>query len=224
MDKEVTIEKRESYSFYSKGEEIMNAITHGVGTILAIVGTVFLLIYAISSGDVYKIVGNSIYCTCLIILYLGSTLYHSLPGRITKKVFRIFDHSSIYLLIAGTYTPIVLIGMNSSKFSMGILVGIWILAIIGIVFKAIWLENKNFEKISTIIYIAMGWAVVLNIKGVIAMLPGVVILLLVLGGLAYTFGCIFFAVDKIPFNHAIWHLFVLAGSALHYVCVLLLTI
>lgn len=222
MSNEVTADKRKNYSFYSFGEELTNAITHGVGTILAIVGTVFLLIKAIGSGNPYEIVGVSIYSTSLIFLYLGSTLYHSLPGRVTKKVFRIIDHSSIYLLIAGTYTPIVLIGMKESKFSLGILAGVWLLAIVGIVFKAIWLENEKFEKISTYIYIAMGWAVVLNIKGVIAMIPGIVILLLVLGGLAYTFGCIFFAVDKIPFNHAIWHLFVMAGSALHYVCVLLL--
>lgn len=209
----------QEYNFYSKGEELANAITHGVGTILAIVGTVFLLIMAISSGDYYRILGVSVYCFTLIILYLGSTLYHSLPGRVTKKVFRILDHASIYLLIAGTYTPIVLINMSTSKFSMGILLGVWILAIVGIVFKAFFVGK--FEKLSTLLYIAMGWAVILNFKGVIAMVPPLVILFLVLGGLAYTLGCIFFTVDKIPFNHAIWHLFVLAGSALHFVSVLL---
>lgn len=129
------------------------------------------------------------------------------------------DHSSIYILIAGTYTPIILILMNSDKKSIYILIAIWILAILGIIFKAFWLGKSGF--FSTILYILMGWAIIINIKTVILLIPANIILLIVLGGIAYTVGCIFFAVDKMPYNHFIWHLFVMAGSALHYVAILL---
>lgn len=129
------------------------------------------------------------------------------------------DHSSIYILIAGTYTPIILILMNSDKKSIYILIAIWILAILGIIFKAFWIGK--FGLFSTLLYILMGWAIIINIKTVLLLIPGNIILLIVLGGVAYTVGCIFFSVDKMPYNHFIWHLFVMAGSALHYVAILL---
>lgn len=213
------INKSVEYNFYTKGEEIANAITHGVGTILAIIGTVFLLMLAIESKNMYKIIGASVYSFCLIILYLDSTLYHSLPGKVTKRVFRIFDHSSIYLLIAGTYTPLLLILLNQDKRSMIILTCIWIMAIIGIIFKAIWVGR--FELLSTLIYIFMGWAIVFNVKTILLVVPGNILLHILIGGIAYTLGCIFFSLDKMPYNHAIWHLFVMAGSVLHYIAVFL---
>ncbi|ATD55888.1 PAQR family membrane homeostasis protein TrhA [Clostridium chauvoei] len=213
------INKSVEYNFYTKGEEIANAITHGVGTILAIIGTVFLLMLAIESKNMYKIIGASVYSFCLIILYLDSTLYHSLPGKVTKRVFRIFDHSSIYLLIAGTYTPLLLILLNQDKRSMIILTCIWIMAVIGIIFKAIWVGR--FELLSTLIYIFMGWAIVFNVKTILLVVPGNILLYLLIGGIAYTLGCIFFSLDKMPYNHAIWHLFVMAGSVLHYIAVFL---
>ena len=181
------------YNFYTKGEEIANSITHGVGAVLSIVGSVLLILESLKTSNKYAIVGVCIYCTSLIILYLGSTLYHSIPGRLAKKVLRILDHSSIYLLIAGTYTPIILILMNSDRFGV----------------------------LSTILYILMGWAIVINVKAVLLLIPYNILVYIVLGGIAYTVGCIFFALDKMPYNHFIWHLFVMAGSALHYVAIVL---
>lgn len=206
-------------NFYTKGEEIANAITHGIGAAFAIVGTVFLILLAVATGETLKIVGVSIYGGSLIILYMGSTLYHSIPGQGAKKVFRILDHSSIYLLIVGTYTGIVLLQLSSNIASWIILGILWVMAIVGIVFKAIWIDK--FDKLSTFLYIVMGWAVVFNIKAVTTLLPFNALVFLVAGGLAYTLGCIFFTVDKIPYNHAIWHMFVIAGSVLHYICIYL---
>lgn len=206
-------------NFYTKGEEIANAITHGIGAAFAIVGTVFLILLAVGTKEPIKIVGVSIYGASLIILYMGSTLYHSIPGQGAKKVFRILDHSSIYLLIVGTYTGIVLLKLSSNFASWIILGVLWIMAIVGIVFKAICIDK--FDKLSTLLYIVMGWAVVFNIKAVITLLPLNALIFLVAGGLAYTLGCIFFTVDKIPYNHAIWHMFVIAGSVLHFICIYL---
>jgi len=146
-------------------------------------------------------------------------MYHSIPGKLVKKILRILDHSSIYLLIAGTYTPIILILMNTDKKSINILIAIWVIAALGMVFKAFWVDR--FEAFSTILYILLGWAIVINIKTVLLLVPSNILMFVVLGGIAYTVGCIFFAVDKMPYNHFIWHLFVMAGSALHYVAVLL---
>lgn len=204
-------------NFYTKGEEIANAITHGIGAVFAIVGTVFLILLAVATGKAIKIVGVSIYGGSLIILYMGSTLYHSIPWQGAKKVFRILDHSSIYLLIVGTYTGIVLLKLSSNIASWIILGVLWIMAIVGIVFKAIWIDK--FNKLSTLLYIVMGWAVVFNIKAVMTLLPLNALIFLVAGGLAYTLGCIFFTIDKIPYNHAIWHMFVIAGSVLHFICI-----
>lgn len=207
------------YNFYTKGEEIGNAVTHGVGAVLAVVGSVFLILASLKANDKYAITGVGVYCACLIILYLGSTLYHSIPGRLAKKILRILDHSSIYLLIAGTYTPIILILMNKDKKSMYILVALWIIAALGIIFKAFWIGR--FEIFSVLLYILMGWAIVINIKTVLLLIPANILMFVVLGGIAYTVGCIFYAANKMPYNHFIWHLFVIAGSALHYVAVFL---
>lgn len=207
------------YNFYTKGEEIANATTHGVGAILSIIGSIFLIIAASNSGSNYAVVGVWIYSICLMILYLGSTLYHSIPGVTAKRILRILDHSSIYLLIAGTYTPIILILMNSDKKSMQILLALWIIAFLGIIFKTFWIDR--FSILSTILYILMGWIIVLNVKAVLLLVPMKILIYIVGGGLAYTIGCIFYALDKMPYNHFIWHLFVIAGSALHYVAVFL---
>lgn len=205
--------------FYTKGEEIANAITHGIGAILAIAGAISLIIVSSFSRDPYKIVSFTIYGLSLIIMYLGSTLYHSIPNKKAKKVFRIIDHSSIYLLIAGSYTPFMLTTLRSRRAAIVILITIWVLTAIGIVCKSIWLDK--FEKISIFIYIFMGWAVIFIIKDAIRLIPTKSLILLALGGLSYTFGCIFFAKDKWPYNHAIWHLFVMAGSILQYFSIIL---
>ncbi|VYU22180.1 Haemolysin-III related [Clostridium tertium] len=207
------------YNFYTKGEEIANAVTHGIGAILAVIGSIFLIIAATKSKNGYALAGVWVYSISLIILYLGSTLYHSIPGKMVKRILRILDHSSIYLLIAGTYTPIILILMNSDKKSMQLLLVIWGIALLGIIFKAFWVDR--FNAFSTILYILMGWIIVINIKTVLLLVPFNILMFIVLGGIAYTVGCIFYAADKMPYNHFIWHLFVLAGSALHYVAVFL---
>ena len=207
------------YNFYTKGEEIANAVTHGVGAILSIVGSVFLILKSLKTSSNYAITGVLVYCISLIILYLGSTLYHSIPGRLAKKILRILDHSSIYLLIAGTYTPIILIFLNSDKKSMYLLIFLWVIAVLGIIFKAFWINR--FGLLSTILYILMGWTIVINIKVVLLLIPFNILMLIVLGGVAYTVGCIFFSIDKMPYNHFIWHLFVILGSVLHYVAIFL---
>lgn len=207
------------YNFYTKGEEIANAVTHGVGAVLSIVGSIFLILKSLKTSSNYAITGVLVYCISLIILYLGSTLYHSIPGKLAKRVLRILDHSSIYLLIAGTYTPIILIFMNTDRKSMYLLTFLWVIAILGILFKTFWIDR--FGLFSTILYILMGWTIVINIKAVLLLIPFNILMFIVLGGIAYTVGCIFFSIDKMPYNHFIWHLFVIMGSALHYVAIFL---
>lgn len=209
MDKEL--------NFYTLGEEIANAITHGVGLLLAIAGTVVLIVMAAFTGDPYKIVSVSIYGATLIMLYLGSTLYHSIPGRRAKKVFRIIDHSSIFLLIAGSYTPFTLIVLRQG-IGWYMLIGVWIIAILGIVLKAVCMNKLS--KLSTLLYILMGWLVIIDVKGIVAGVNTTTLVLLVLGGLSYTSGCIFFAKDNWRFNHSIWHIFVMAGSIFQYFAIM----
>lgn len=206
-------------NFYTKGEEIANAITHGVGAVLAVTAAVLLIVFSAMSGDPWKIVSFTIYGVTLIIMYLGSTLYHSIPNQKAKKVFRVIDHSSIYLLIAGSYTPFMLGPLRGSIVAIIILIVIWIATIVGIVFKAICLEK--FGKLSTFLYILMGWAIVFVINDALATIPVPSLILLLIGGLCYTGGCIFFAKDEWPYNHAVWHLFVLAGSIFQFFAIIL---
>lgn len=207
----------DNFNFYTLGEEIANAITHGLGLLLAIAGTVVLIVMAAFTHDPYKIVSVSIYGATLILLYLGSTLYHSIPGKTAKKVFRIIDHSSIFLLIAGSYTPFMLIVLRDG-WGWYILGAVWIIAIVGVVLKAVCMDKLS--KLSTYLYILMGWAIVVDFKHVVLGVDISTIVLLVLGGLSYTLGCIFFAKDKLKYNHAIWHLFVMAGSIFQYFAIL----
>ncbi len=198
---------------YSLGEEIANSITHGIGAALSVAGLVLLVVFASLYGDVWRVVSFSIYGSCLIILYLASTLYHSFPQPRVKRVFRILDHSSIYLLIAGTYTPITLVSMRG--FWGWTLFGlIWGMAIGGIVFKA-FLTGK-FRVLSIVSYMVMGWLALFALKPMLLALPPGMFLWLIIGGLCYSLGIIFFGLKKLPYNHAIWHLFVLGGSITHF--------
>lgn len=208
----------ENIKFYTKGEEIANAITHGLGTLLAIAALVLLVFCGINYGDIWYTVSSIIYGVTLIILYLGSTLYHSIPSAKVKRILRIVDHSSIFLLIAGTYTPFTLTILRGTL-GWSIFGVVWGCTVLGIFMKIFFLEK--FEKISTFMYIGMGWFIVIAIKNIIVALPTGGLVLLVLGGLFYTVGCIFYAKDKWPYNHAIWHLFVLAGSVFHFLTILL---
>ena len=198
---------------YTMGEEIANSITHGIGAALSIAGLVLLVVFASLYGDVWRVVSFSIYGSTLIILYLASTLYHSIPLPRAKRIFHILDHSSIYLLIAGSYTPVTLISMRG-PWGWTLFGLIWTLAIGGIFFKA-FLFGK-FRAFSVISYIMMGWLIVIALKPMLQAIPAGMFFWIILGGACYTFGIIFYAVKKIPFNHAIWHLFVLGGSISHF--------
>jgi len=198
-------------------EEIANAITHGIGLLLSIAGFVMLLVLAALRGTAWHIVACSIYGATLICLYAASTLYHAVISPRVKRALRIFDHSAIYLLIAGTYTPFLLVSLRG-PWGWSLFGVIWGLALVGVLFKFWFVER--FAILSTAVYIAMGWLVVIAAKPVITHLPLTAIIWLLAGGLAYTGGVIFFAAKRIPYSHAIWHLFVLAGSICHYFAVL----
>lgn len=198
-------------------EEIANAITHGIGLLLSIAGFVVLLVLAALRGTAWHIVACSIYGATLICLYTASTLYHAVISPRVKRALRIFDHSAIYLLIAGTYTPFLLVSLRG-PWGWSLFGVIWGLALAGVLFKFWFVER--FVILSTAVYIAMGWLVVIAAKPVITQVPFTALIWLLAGGLAYTGGVIFFAAKRIPYSHAIWHLFVLAGSICHYFAVL----
>lgn len=198
---------------YTLGEEIANSITHGIGTGLSVAGAAVLVVLATLYGDVWRIVSFSIYGTALIILYLASTLYHSFRNPRVKRVFKIIDHSSIYLLIAGTYTPFMLVSLRGAW--GWILFGvIWGLAFLGILFKAFFINR--FKKLSVLVYILMGWLCVIAFKPMLVSIPFGGLIWLAVGGILYTTGVIFYAWRKLKYSHAIWHLFVMGGSICHY--------
>ena len=206
--------------FYSLKEEIANGITHGIGVIMGIVALVVLLVLSIQKSSRISIVAFSIYGACFILMYLSSTLYHSIPNKKAKEILRVFDHSSIFLFIAGTYTPIALLTMDG-VLRIGILAGIWSIAISGVAFKIITFGKfDRFKALSLTIYIAMGWLAVFTIKPIIQMTSLGFFFWILGGGLFYTLGTIFYSIKKIPYNHAIWHIFVLAASITHFVGIL----
>lgn len=205
--------KRKLIHRYSFKEEIFNSISHGIGALLSLAALVIIVAFASLSGDVWKIVSFSIYGFTLFFLYLSSTLYHSIFHEKSKQVLRIFDHVSIYLLIAGSYTPIALVPMRENGGWL-IFATIWLLAIIGIILKIIYRDKMKF--ISLCLYLIMGWLAILAIKPMLNTIPEGFFSWLLVGGLIYTVGVIFYICRKIPFNHAIWHLFVLGGSTIHY--------
>jgi hemolysin III len=201
----------------SKGEEIANSITHGIGVGLSIAGLTILVVFASIRGDVWRIVSFSVYGACLTILYTASTLYHSFRSEKVKRFFQILDHASIYLLIAGTYTPFTLVllrgGWGWSLFGV-----IWGLAFLGIVFKIFFINR--FEILSTLVYLLMGWLIVIAFKPAIDNIPIGGLYWLLAGGLSYSLGVVFFLWERIKYHHAIWHLFVLGGSICHFFAIL----
>lgn len=197
-------------------EEVMNAVTHGIGTVLAIGGLLLLTISAYHYGGIWHILSFAIYGTTLVLLYLASTLYHSFRNERLKYKFKILDHSAIYLLIAGTYTPFTLIPLHGTL-GWTVFGIVWGLAILGIILKIFF--TGRFKVISTMCYLFMGWLILLAIKPLIATVAASGIIWLVIGGLFYTLGTVFYLWNKLPYNHAIWHLFVLAGSISHFVAV-----
>lgn len=203
--------------FYSKGEEIANAITHGIGTLLAIAALVLLIVFAAIDGTAWYVVSFSIFGATLVILYLESTLYHSLTGHRVKRLFRKFDHMSIYLLIAGTYTPFCLTVLRGAL-GWTIFGIIWASAVTGIVLKAFYTGKR--DKLSTALYIVMGWMVLIAIKVLYTRMTFNGFIFLVIGGILYTVGAFFYSNNKIFFNHSIWHLFVMGGSVFHFFSVM----
>ncbi|MFB7642666.1 PAQR family membrane homeostasis protein TrhA [Peribacillus butanolivorans] len=202
---------------YTKKEEVVNAITHGVGVLLSIAALVFLIIFSVQKGSAWHVVISVIYGVSMLLLYVSSTLVHSFPAGKTKDLFEIFDHSAIYLFIAGTYTPIMLLVIQGTL-GWTLLGIVWGVAVIGVVFKAFFV--KKFLFLSTILYIAMGWLIVIAWGPLSASMPSAGIQLLVAGGLLYTFGAVFYVWRGFPYHHAVWHLFVLAGSVAHFFAVL----
>ena len=200
------------------GEEIANAVTHGIGAALSVAGLVLLVVFAATRGDAWRIVSFSIYGATLIILYLASTLYHSFTNIRLKRFFRTLDHISIFLLIAGTYTPITLVCMRG-PWGWTIFGLIWALAVAGVILKAFFMGR--FEKTAIALYVAMGWLIVIAIKPMIQMVPPGAVMWIVIGGVSYTMGLTFYAMKKMPYNHAVWHLFVLGGSVCQYMGIVL---
>ncbi|PTQ79599.1 hemolysin III [Nitrosospira multiformis] len=201
----------------SQGEEIANSISHGIGLAAALIGTPFLITQATRHGNVGFVVGTSLFSATAIFLYLASTLYHALPIGKTKRVFRILEHSAIFLLIAGTYTPFTL-GVLHGSWGWILLTTIWTLAAVGVVLKVFY--GTSFPILSTALYLLMGWMVVIAADLLIARMPTPGLLWLIAGGLSYTLGVVFFAIDsRLRYAHLIWHLFVLVGTTCHYFAV-----
>jgi hemolysin III len=198
------------------GEEIANSITHGVGVLLSIGGLSVLVTLAAMHGTAWHIVACSIYGATLVLLYLASTLYHAIQAPRAKRLFRIFDHSAIYLLIAGTYTPFVLITLRG-KLGWTLFGLQWGLAVAGILFKS--LTRGGYEIASTVVYALMGWMGIIGIRSMYASLSLGGIAWIIAGGLCYTVGILFFALNR-RYCHAVWHIFVLAGSVCHFFAVL----
>lgn len=201
---------------WALGDEWANALTHGLGLFLSLIGFFFLIQIPLNNNDHWKLFSFTIYGMSLIILYGASTLYHSFRNKRLKYLFRLIDHCAIYLLIAGSYTPFMLISLKG-PWGWTLFTIVWLLAILGIIFKLFFIGR--FNRISTAFYLLMGWLAVIAIEPLINNLPLEALYWILAGGLCYTAGVIFFALDRFPFYHAVWHLFVLGGSACHYLAV-----
>lgn len=197
---------------YSKKEELWNVITHGLGILLAMVALI-LLMYFDQEKSSYSKLGIFLYVFSLFFLYTASTLYHAISHTKWKHFMRKLDHIGIYLLIAGTYTPVCLISMVHRNGWMLFIV-VWTIAILGTILKLFY--TGKFEKLSLILYLAMGWLIIFDLQNVVEIHSTQGLILLGMGGMCYTLGTAFYAIEKIPFNHAIWHCFVLGGSIFHF--------
>lgn len=197
-------------------EEIFNSISHGVGVVLSIVGLVSLVHFALRSGNSLRIISSCVYGGSLILLYAASTLYHGARSPRAKHILRICDHASIYVLIAGSYTPFCLL-ILPSPWGVSMMFALWSLTAIGIVFKIFYVGK--YDVLSTLFYIAMGCVVLIATKPLLSNWSMRGFLWLIAGGALYILGTFFYSIEKIPFNHAIWHLFVLGGSACHFLAI-----
>ena len=197
-------------------DEIANALTHGLGAAAALAGGAVLITLAAIHGDGRQLAGAIVFGITLLLLYTASTLYHAIQHPIAKGRLKVFDHCAIYLLIAGTYTPFTLIGLRG-PWGWGLFAAIWTIAMAGVVFKLF--HTGRFPRLSTALYVAMGWLVVVAIKPMLASIDAWTLGWLLAGGVFYTLGTYFYHRESIPYAHAIWHLFVIAGSVCHFVAV-----
>ncbi|WP_070970269.1 PAQR family membrane homeostasis protein TrhA [Vibrio sonorensis] len=206
-----------SDSSYSVKEEVANVITHGAGLVFGIIGLVLLLIKALNhNADALTVTSVSIYGASMIVLFLASTLYHAIPYKSAKKALKTFDHCAIYLLIAGSYTPFLLVSLRT-PLAVGLMIVIWVIALIGIILKLAFVYR--FKKLSLVTYLMMGWLSLVVVYQLAVTLEVGGLTLLAAGGLVYSLGVVFYLAKKIPFNHAIWHCFVLAGCVCHFLAI-----
>ena len=218
---EMRMDKAKEYlPHYTLGEEIFNSVSHGVGVALACVGFGILIVLSALYGDAWAVSSSIVYSFSLFALYLASTLYRACPNRRVKGVLQVLDHCSIFLLIAGTYTPYTLITLRGAL-GWSLFAVVWGAAIVGVVLNAI--DVQKYSRISMVCYVAMGWVVVLAIRPLMASLAWNGLVLLALGGVFYTVGIVFYVIRR-SYMHSIWHLFVLAGSVCHYLSILLYVI
>ena len=203
---------------YTVGEEIFNSVSHGVSALAAVVGCTVMVTLSACFGNRKAVVCSLVFGLALVIMYTMSTLYHAFPFEKVKKLFRIFDHSSIPLLIAGSYTPFCVIALDGNPKGLIVVAVVWRCALLAILLNVINLDR--FEKYTLFLYIAMGWAVLFALKDIVAALPRGGFVLLAAGGVAYTAGIIFYKI-RVKYMHSIWHLFVTAGSLLHFLCVVM---
>lgn len=202
----------------SAREELANALTHGVGLLASLIGMPILVLSALHRGEVTAVVGTSVFGATLIALYAASTFYHAVPHPELKQKFRLADHMAIYLLIAGTYTPFTL-GVLRGTWGWTLFGVVWTLAALGVLFK-LWFGSGRFHRLSTAIYVAMGWVIVLAIRPLVQSMEHAGLLLLIAGGLSYTGGVVFYMDKRRAWTHPVWHVFVLGGSVCHYFAVL----
>jgi len=206
---------------YSLAEEIAHAITHGVGLLLSIAGLIVLIVLASLRGDAWHVVSVSVYGATLVLLYSASTFYHALPAPRAKSVFRTLDHAAIYLLIAGTYTPFMLVNLRGG-WGWALFGVVWGLAVLGIVLEAV--AKQRVRILSVVLYLGLGWLVAIAVKPLVQSVEPGGLVLLVAGGLAYSVGVVFYSWKRLPYHHAVWHVFVMAGSLFHFFAVLLFVI
>ncbi|MBK6282845.1 MAG: hemolysin III family protein [Draconibacterium sp.] len=209
--------QKKTYRKLTVKEEIFNSITHGVGVLLSIAALVILVVLAVGKGNTWHVVSFSIYGSTMVLLYLSSTLYHSFTAEKVKNLFARFDHAAIFLLIAGTYTPFLLTALRGT-FGWVLFGIIWGVAVIGVVIRSIYLTR--FRKLMVAIYLIMGWLFVVAVGPMIKNLPLTSMIFLLLGGIFYSVGVIFYVKRNLKYGHGIWHLFVLAGSIMHFFAVL----
>ena len=201
----------------SPGEEIANSVSHGVGLLAAVAATPVLVLSAVRHGGAARIAGASVFAAAMVLLYLASTLYHALPRNRAKRVFQVLDHAAIYVMIAGTYTPFTL-GVLGGTWGWTLFGIVWGLALGGIVLTVV--GGMRYPKLRTSLYLAMGWLILVAVKPLWLRMPSEGLFWLLAGGIAYTVGVVFYAAKRLRYGHFVWHLFVIAGTACHFIAVL----